>query len=335
MNKLIHTMLAIMTVAGTFLPVHAEGDIPQETTSTVASVEHMPVIAGKLGNLTVRYFDDEEETLPVAGAEFTVYQISSIGTDFSTNGAYVPVDSSLELTNVKDEDIVEFEGKVLDAYKKNPDAGYRKTLSIGEKGTARFTDMPAGAYLVTETKTVRYHIRPKSFVVSVPETNESGTDWNFDVVCNPKQITAGDLEVTKTVHGKLSKKDASFTVVLNLPAGEYSAKLPDGTESKVKDKDEICIKKDQTLYIYDLPAGAKYEVTEKEADQSIDKIRFKTNYQKNKGTITEKASTKVSIVNDSSPFDTGAGNQMLYYLIGGGVAFTLLVFLTAAKKKKD
>lgn len=332
-NKFIKYAFAALAVASAVicsLPVHAEGneEVTNETTSTVQTV--YPTIDDRLANLTVKYFDDEEETIPITGAEFTVYQVAKIGNDLDNNGAYVPLDESIDFVKADPEKVDDYEVKVVDAYKNNPEIGYKNTLAIGKDGTCTFKNIPAGAYLITESKTMRYHIRPKSFVVSAPETTEDGKSWNFDVVVNPKQILAGDLEVTKIVKGKIAKQDKTYTLALELPNGNYKATLPDKTETTVKNGDRVTIKGGQTLYVYDLPHGSDYKVTEVEANS----VNFKTTYTKNEGKIEAKSSAKVEVVNDSTSYDTGSGYQMLYYMIGGGAALAVLVLLIVTGKKK-
>lgn len=332
-NKILKYTFAVLAIAGTvvsMLPVHAEGN--EETTTEEVTY---PTIEDKQANLTIKYFDDEEETIPITGAEFTIYQVASIGNDLNDNGAYNPLDDNIDFTQADPENVAEYEGKVIDTYKKDPNIGYTGTLAIGKDGKCTFDQIPAGAYLITETKTLRYHIRSKSFVVSAPETTEDGKSWNFDVVVNPKQILAGDLEVTKTTTGTIAKEGKEYTVKLELPDGDYKATLPNKEEGTVKNGDEIKIKGGETLYIYDLPHGGQYKVTEFEANgiNKPTKANYKTSYKKNEGTIKAKDSTKVEIINDSTDYDTGAGYQLLYCMIGGGAALAILVLLFATNKK--
>lgn len=340
-NKVFKAFLACIGVASMIAPVYAEND------SNTAS-EYYPTIENETGTLTVKYYDDSEETKPIEGAEFTIYKVANIGrkAEDGTSGAYLYLDDSLSFTNEDGSevtDVEKYEASVLDVYDRQEELGiaeetYKATEVVGKDGLAVFKDVPVGAYLVTETKTMRYHIRSKSFLVSVPETLENGYTWNYDVVCNPKQQLAGDLEVTKKILGKdLPKKDATFTVQLTLPEGEYSALLPSGKAGFVHNGDEIDIKGGQTLYIYDLPEGAEYEVKEKEADGTVDGLGYKTSYENcSDAKIISYTSQKATITNDSTDFDTGSGfYKTMWYMIAGAGAITLLIFLFATKKKKS
>lgn len=323
-NLLVGTVIA-STVAGMLAPVFAENGTDENT----------PTLTQETANLTVRYFDDSDETIPVAGAEFTIYQVASIGRELNNNGAYVPLDENIDFsyideTTYSDEDAKEYQSKVVAEYEKNPELGYKATLPIGDDGLAVFKDVPVGAYLITETKTTRYHITSIPFIVSTPEMNEKNTSWGFEITANPKPILAGDLEITKTLKGKLKEKGGTYTVKVNLPKGEYKAKLGDGTEVTVKNGDKLKIKGGQTITVYDLPSGLKYRV--KEIEENVSRS-YKTSYKKNEGKITEKSSTKVEIINDSTTYDTGAGYKLLFEFIAGGGALALMVFLIAHKSK--
>lgn len=325
-KKILVGGIIASTVAGMISPVFAEESDGAENT---------PTLTQETARLTVRYFDDSDEAIPVTGAEFTIYQVASIGRELNNNGAYVPLDDNIDFSYIdentySDAEAKEYQEKVVAEYEKNPNLGYTATLPIGEDGLAVFEEVPVGAYLITETKTTRYHITSVPFIVSTPEMNDKNTGWGFEITANPKPILAGDLEITKTLKGKLKEKNGTYTIKVNLPKGEYKAKLGDGTETTVKNGDQLKIKGGQTITIFDLPSGLKYRVKEVEENG----VNYKTSYVKNEGKITEKTSTKVEVINDSTTYDTGAGYKLLYEFIAGGGALALLVFLIVQKKSK-
>ena len=326
-RKLITLFCSVLTIGSVMSPVFAEENEDTDTTETTK----IPVIQdATTANLTIRYFDDSEETIPITGEEFTIMKVADIGTDIvdGTNGKYIPLDETLEF--VDEDNALEYETRVLDFYKENPKTGYTETGTIGEDGTVKFEEIPVGAYLIRETKTMRYHIRSTPFLASVPETNENSDSWNFDVTVYPKQILAGDLTVTKNTKGKTAEK-GTFHIVVDFDSQEsYKAQLPDGTDGTVKTGDSITIKGGQKLVIFDLPAGVSYKVTETEENDV-----WQTTYRNQEGTVVEKTSTNVSIINDSTIADTGVHNDLLYWMFGAGAAVTilLLLFLLSRKEK--
>lgn len=327
-KKIPLSILAFLTMF-TLLPVHAEN---LETDLT-----KYPVIDRETANLTIRYFDDSEERIPITGAEFTVMKVADIGRDVTsgTNGGYIPLSEDinfLQLEETNDSQAYAYEEKVVQYYETNPENGYQETKSINADGEAKF-ELPVGAYLIRETKTTRYHVRSKPFLVSVPETNDTSDSWNYDVVVNPKQIIAGDLVVEKKILGKSSSADDIFHVQLSLNcSGEYKALLPDGSEGKVKDGDVIAIQGNQKLTVYDVPASSTYKVVEQEAN--IDP--YKTGYENQTGTIQEKTEVKATIINDTTPWDnvhTGEGSLVIIAMMVGGGALALFIFLLLGRKK--
>ncbi len=307
-------------------------------------VEKIPVIDRDTATLTVRYFDDSEETVPVEGAEFTIYKVANFGFDVlaGNSGGYLPLTEELAFEDKDDAE--EYEQLVLDAYTTNLQDGYKATATVNSEGEAVFKDVPVGAYLVTETKTMRYHVRSTSFLVSVPEMNETYDGWNFDVKVNPKQILAGDLNVTKKCKGSIASKNETYHIVVTFQTDsddetnkteevkdvEYSALLPDGTKGKVKSGQVISIKSGQTLHIYDVPAGMKYKVVEQEAGSS----KFDTTYKNQDGTIVSYSGIGVEVLNDSSAQDTGVYGKPIAFAMAGVASLCLIILFVTNKKDK-
>lgn len=361
-RTILHTACALglagIMSAGSGIPAYAEGGTGTASTNGT-DTELKPTITQDTADLTIRYFDDNEETIPASGAEFEVVQIATYGFGVEDNGRINYLDESLVIDNsgAEDEDAAEttadpeaeaaetsdafaYEQKVLDAYSKNPGLGYRKTVTIGNDGTAEIGDLPIGSYLVRETKTIRYHKRSKPFVFSAPEMNEAGTSWNFEVVVNPKQILAGDLKITKEVKGKEATKNKSYVFKLTLADGyTYSADMGGGTTGTVKNGDEVSLKNGQTITIYDIPSGSEYEVVEEKANQHNE---YDTTYKNSdgtrgkqscSGTIETKDAVGATIINDSSSYDTGVKNLPIIWMMCGVGAAALLIILFATRRK--
>ncbi len=329
-RKIVTSVILGAIACASFVPLNAE-ELDTDLTK-------YPTIDRDTANLTIKYFDDSDETIPITGAEFTVMKVADIGRDITdgTNGKYLPLDDEIDFTKIEeksDDDAYKYEQKVISYYEENPNAGYTKTMVINANGYATYT-LPVGAYLVRETSTTRYHVRSKPFLVSVPETNEESNSWNFDVVVYPKQIIAGDLNIEKKLIGKSSSYDNVFHVTVNLSAeGSYKAKLADGTESTVKDGDVLTIKGNQSITIYDVPTGTDYKVTEVEAN--VDP--YLTGYKNQEGKIEPKTEVKVTVINDTTQWDnvhTGTGSYIIIAMMIGGGALALLIYLLASGKHK-
>lgn len=292
----------------------------------------MPTIPeGATGSLSLRYFDDSDESEPVIGAKFKVYQVASIGKDMNNNGAYIPLVDNISF--IGETDAKKYEGKVHKAYEEKPDLGFTAETTIGRSGIGTIKDMPAGAYFVEEIGAVRYHITSRPFLVSVPETDDTQTSWNFDVTADPKPNIAGDLSVKKVLTGNEADKNDVFTFQIHIADGEYKAKLPDGSEGAVKDGAEIQMKGGQSFSIYDLPEGSEYSVVEYEANQN----GYTTLYKNAKGTISGKSEVTAVVTNkkqkDHPGVGTGIKNNKLIFMEFGGSLLALIVIAGLHKHK--
>ena len=77
--------------------------------------------------------------------------------------------------------------------------GISKTT--GEDGTALFTDLDLGRYLVVETNAPKNVItKMESFLIDLPRSNDSGL-WEYDVTVEPKNTT---------LYGKISLRDVDL-----------------------------------------------------------------------------------------------------------------------------
>ena len=355
-------MLAVMTCLGLFTPIFAEESDPEVPTDVLdggddtsvkedktekpgkggglLEYDRIPDLTGiDTANIKIRYFDDSDETVPGTGAEYTIMQVGTIGRDVETNGRFLPLDEKMDWS--EETDALAYEKRVLEVYEENPEIGYVDAKEIGEDGTATFSQIPVGVYIIRETKTLRYHIRPIPFLVSAPETDETGTTWNLNAVDNPKQILAGDIVITKDAKGSIDSKDNTYHFTVKLSCeGEYKAELPGNKEATVKNGDVIELKAGQKATIMDVPAGATYTAVEKETNDGCQTTHYnddgeKSRSGKSEGTVVAKTASKVVILNDSTDLDMGVSNMPMFWIFGGLCGVTLLGFFLILTRKKD
>ncbi|MDK4235261.1 SpaH/EbpB family LPXTG-anchored major pilin [Corynebacterium propinquum] len=120
---------------------------------------------------------------------------------------------------------------------KPPTEGHTETKTTVD-GKATFGNLPAGAYLVTETRTpniegAEAYIPSKPFIVLVPMTNPEGTAWNSDVHMYPKN---SQVRVDKQVsdakkHAEDETRDPESSTVTYTLDGLVPA-APQGRELK-------------------------------------------------------------------------------------------------------
>ncbi|MCQ4021704.1 MULTISPECIES: SpaH/EbpB family LPXTG-anchored major pilin [unclassified Ruminococcus] len=181
--------------------------------STVASAASVLDPTKTTGTLTLtKYESDSDKSKAVTGAEFTAYQVAQLTSDgtFKALDAYKDVsvtvgetawtldklmqqdDYSTDKTTggltFTSTDIFEKMIPALQAVAQNetaPQTGLTSTENPA--GTYTFGDMPIGVYLVAETKVPKgYTVVSQSFLVSIPEWDETTKTWNYDITASPK-----------------------------------------------------------------------------------------------------------------------------------------------------
>lgn len=358
-NKLRNAFIAAVSLL-MMLPaaaaVHAEGETDTETpVPTEAPAETntdkaedksdlsekipdtLPIIPENMEcTLTVRYFDDSDETAPIKGAEFEVFQVASIGKDVNNNGAYIPLDDSLSFSDADDADA--YKEKVEAVYKRNPNLGWHDKKETADSGLTVFAGMPAGAYFVEETKAAQWHTPSIPFLVSVPEASEGHSGrvdhWNFDVNIFPKPNLTGNLTAEKILQGADANDNDVFHFHLMLPEGEFKCRMPDGCTDTVRNGDEVAIKGGQSFTIIDLPDNSEYKITEVEEGGS----GYTTTYKDNAGRIKYAEEITASVTNtkdnvNTSVSDGGIGIALCCF--GGAAAMIVLILFMLRKGRKD
>ncbi|WP_448754525.1 SpaH/EbpB family LPXTG-anchored major pilin [Agathobacter sp.] len=139
---------------------------------------------------------------PLAGAGFTIYKVAN-ATEIEKYYSKNPTDLPNVSTYITDGKISStYSNKVvkLDENGAASDQGTKEELITDADGTASFTNLDVGFYVVIETKTPDKVTTPADpFIVSVPMTKADGSDWLYDVHVYPKnKTTYGNVNLVKT-----------------------------------------------------------------------------------------------------------------------------------------
>ncbi len=112
----------------------------------------------------------------------------------------VPLEN-VELTIYKlDETNFEKDTKQLEQEIKSKSINLNSVVqTTNQDGEAVFSNLDLGRYFVMETKAPKnVTVKMESFIIDLPRSNETGTEWNYAVTVKPKNITVyGDVELTK------------------------------------------------------------------------------------------------------------------------------------------
>lgn len=198
----------------------------------------------KEGSLTIKKTDDKEE--PLAGAEFTLYQVMSITVDDEGRAEYTPLapfDTALarvELDNLGNYSTTRLEGLISELQAETSQTtGKPSGLTAADTGEATVSNLALGYYLVVETTTPAGYTTGNPFLVSIPSTNNYNSDvavpgenWVYNVEVAQKNCAVFvDKVIDEGANGK-GKDTAAvgdyvpFKVTTSIP--NYSGEIYDG-----------------------------------------------------------------------------------------------------------
>lgn len=221
-------------------------------TSVFATTTNSPVIDGsKTGSLTINKYDAADKVTPIEGVTFTAYKIFNITVNSETKALEYTIATDFEqfFTDKKltVENVTDMDGTALEALNIELKAyvtsekltGVSKTTN--NEGQAKFESLELGYYLVDETAYPDQVVTPSApFLVSVPMTNEAGTEWVYDVVANPKNVTSTTQSgLTLTKYGKVGNTEQvvlpEATFKLEKQNADASWSVVEGAEALVTD----------------------------------------------------------------------------------------------------
>ena len=126
------------------------------------------------GSLTLTAYEfingDENNKKELEGAEFTIYNVTTDIEDVSAAEEYITNNTVNQVTKVTD-----------------------------STGLVKFSDLELGRYFVKQTDAPKNVLtKVESFLVDIPSTTPDGTEWNYDIVAYPKNVTVyANVELNK------------------------------------------------------------------------------------------------------------------------------------------
>ena len=218
------SLLAVIAVAAgaAAVPGMAAAAPSVSAFGVVATAERLPSLVdldtNKTGSITIHKLvkdatngttegtgleDSTVTGTPLDGAKFTVERL--INVDLSTQAGW--------------EKLVGFDGDVATAKADGVDAALEKTTAGG--GLATFSNLPLGAYVVTETETPAGYVGSKPFIITVPMTNPKDLNtWVYDVHAYPKNAKAGIEKTLVDENTPAVGSEISYTLKSDIPAVE-------------------------------------------------------------------------------------------------------------------
>ena len=185
----------------------------------VAAPSASTINTGKQGSITIHKrtapatgSGDGTEITPAPGEKISgaTYKIHKVQADLSTNEGFATASALTAET-----------AKVVDSWS----GGDGMTQTTNGEGIAKFTSLPVGVYLVTETDAPEGYSTHEPFLVYVPTTNPEGSGWIYDVHVYPKDektITAEKKVIDK---GKNAGEEITYEIRSTLPTPAKNGKI--------------------------------------------------------------------------------------------------------------
>ncbi len=166
------------------------------------------------GSLTIHKTDNRTESKPLSDAEFTVYQVMSLGDAGNGTCVYTPqapFDAVLTENDVTADALGTYSTQEIEALAEKLEAVSKTATAAGteitgDTGEAKFDDLALGYYLVVETGVPAGYMAGQPFLVAVPSADNyadataPATSWVYDVVAAPKNYRIGiDKEINRDV----------------------------------------------------------------------------------------------------------------------------------------
>lgn len=307
----------------------------------------------ELGKITVKYFDDSTQKTPTVGSKWRLYKVADVtytnaemtidGLKITSliDGLDVTMSTTAEEVQKKIDYKVVTESKITVSGKDTNGKELKYVDGTTDKnGNIVFDNLEQGVYFGIEVESPDDHNRSTPFLVSIPNTDETGKISSLEATIEPKAVLAGDLIVDKELHGNAAEIAWQWTMELNLPEGtyhysttemkKYGKTYSSGQEGYCKNGDKIKIYAGETLTIDDLPAGSDYSIKESEANTS----GYSTRYENQTGKIVAYKDVNVKVHNTKNKdVRTSTGSDTLMYVGIGTIAGALLFVVLASKEK--
>ena len=271
------------------------------------------------GSLYVDYKENIDGDDPIAGAEFTLYQVARLG-DY---GQYISMIPSVDtFDDIHAEDILDI---VKEAYESGSvEGGYTAKAVTTAEGMLNFQGLEHGLFLLEESKPAIEHFATIPTFVALPHMNDNFTEWVYNITVEPKPLPGGDLIIEKTVQGDNGEvnRDFHFIVTFKDYDEPLHYKKSDGTEGTLKSGDTVALKHKESIIIDTIPVGTEYTVKEVEANQD----GYTTTVDGSTGNIRRTVQSRAQFVNyKKKPIDTG--DSYMFFISAGICMLSLLLAL--------
>ncbi len=297
------------------------------------------------GNIQITQLDSATKN-PVAGISLTLYKIADYTGEnlsgFSATDDFQDLD--IDFDDLGETDVSEQTVPKLESYIDEQKINGLATLITDNSGVVNFTDLSDGIYLIRQTntdadfETLGYTYQTDSYLVSLPRTDEDGTQTRT-VICNPK----GELKTEEET------VDVSVYKVWNDSNNKYGkrpGKIKVGLYNGSTLVEEVSLSAiDNWSYSWsELDPSVEWQVKEMEVPNGYsssvvkedNKFTITNTYKPSQATVTPSSGssiTKSTTTKTTSSPKTGDSTNIMLYILFNAAAIVWICFMLKGRKR--
>ena len=306
----------------------------------------MPEIVQQDKSLTVYYYIEKNgNETPIEGAKIEIYRVADLNCENGSAGySLLPEYESLKKT--RDGEDVTFEGlsgteseKFSAELSKLVKNSYASAVTDSE-GTAIFTSLPQGMYLVCETEATgeakKYELF-SPYIISVPlaVTEKEGNYWKYDVLSEPKtktrvkennsSVTSSNVSSTTTsttssTSSTTTSSSESSTTSSNV-SSTTSSSVSSTTSSSVSSTTSSSVSSEESSsYVSETPSSSgitsiNEDIISKTKSEPISSVTSMSSSSKSESSQTDSSKSVISTILDTVGIKTGGAMNIIIPLM--------------------
>ena len=320
--------------------------ILQIVTATAAETCVMPEIEQQDKSLTVYFYIEKSgQDTPIEGAKIEIYKAADLNCENgSARYSLLPEYESLKKT--RDGEDVTFEGlsgteseKFSAELSKLVKNSYASAVTDSE-GTAIFTSLPQGMYLVCETEATgeakKYELF-SPYIISVPlaVTEKEGNYWKYDVLSEPKtktrvkennssvissNVSSTTTSTTSSTSSTTTSSSESSTTSSNVSSTTSSSESSTTSSSVSSTTSSSVSSEESRSYVSETPSSSgitsiNEDIISKTTSEPISSVTSMSSSSKSESSQTDSSKSVISTILDTVGIKTGGAMNIIIPLM--------------------
>lgn len=182
----------------------------EEKTTILSGTTIEQVEEGRFGSIQVTLTEGKTGTKN-SGIKVICQKIAAI-----ENGEYILLEdykeSGIDFSSVGTAEDLKNVAETIKKAEKNPEPKTKMEKTTDQNGTALFTELEVGVYLISTEDTATYDMVTPT-LIAVPTWNESSGEMDYDVVVYPKHSEKPELEKTTAPQTGLQENTLLYLIL--------------------------------------------------------------------------------------------------------------------------